>query len=900
MVEGLELHDTEIDKEVTILPINHDLQEIQQQDQHDNVAITIESEPLLDNLPLQSFDEDEGDAGQASTDDIAIAIESDPLLDNLPLQSFDEDENGAGQVSTTIRAAPDAVQTPTTVAPIEDDSEALPHARSYNKPSKLKLAIGLWCHKTGISRTDFDGLFEIFHMPEMATELWTIPSCLATLKRETITQLPLLQLRKKTIPLNPEQLSSDKTPKNKGEVSTKSEGDLIFFDPLHLFKSFITSDIRHKLHLGLGEFHDSPVEIWQSHSWRSSIRTTSGEFAHYLTTQLPIFPSDFLTFRCCNPECDRGCAIDTGTLDKHHLGRVHGIGRDFRSASGATGKIILEIQEVLRFKDLQALSGLNPPLTSNEAMLSWDIFHFLREDRVGKRETKVILDYNFQDDKLLPLAKRMGQSTADLADHTLIRRIYDRGNDPTKPIVRPLCKSNPLRAELELQTFGRDHLEAFDYKRTNRKTISVPLMTFIDGFGLYRNAYRTLVGVYTIFAGLSFQERARRANVIPLTLTPHGSNFADVVDALKAGLIPLDRGVEVKINGETVLLCTFTHAFIGDMPQQQKNSMMKTQRGNLGCRFCFAPADDRGNLSYDSLQNGRYHFQTLEMRKDLESQRTIKAREDYGTKWGFDTSERAAALAEIAPALDILLSRPGDPAHSEYQGLTRIMHNLLLDTLLTPQATHAYAALLRRFPFPPNWPRVQGPLHHLKSYSLSEHARWSLVIPVLLRCWLRENHLRRPLIAVFQSHGTPNDLITQIIKCFAAAATSNCVLMSEHISVSDRENLHQIIMGHRVHLQNLLKTAATSLKADPRRSRSRSRSLEPTRNTSRPDAPTMPTGPETQKNRRNTSEEAQAVQTYLNYMKLPNIHVGIHYPVQANEYGTPANCNVLIGEDKHR
>jgi hypothetical protein len=95
-------------------------------------------------------------------------------------------------------------------------------------------------------------------------------------------------------------------------------------------------------------------------------------FAHYLTTQLPIFPSDFLTFRCYNPECDRGCATDTVTLDKHHLGRVHGIGRDFRSGSGsgATGEILLEVQEVLRFKGLQALSMLNPPLTSNEAMLS--------------------------------------------------------------------------------------------------------------------------------------------------------------------------------------------------------------------------------------------------------------------------------------------------------------------------------------------------------------------------------------------------------------------------------------------------------------------------------------------------------------------------------------------------
>jgi hypothetical protein len=44
-----------------------------------------------------------------------------------------------------------------------------------------------------------------------------------------------------------------------------------------------------------------------------------------------------------NPGCDRGCAIDTVTLDKHHLGRVHDIGHDFRSGSGATDEIILEI-----------------------------------------------------------------------------------------------------------------------------------------------------------------------------------------------------------------------------------------------------------------------------------------------------------------------------------------------------------------------------------------------------------------------------------------------------------------------------------------------------------------------------------------------------------------------------
>ena len=77
------------------------------------------------------------------------------------------------------------VQTPTAAVPfepIQDHSKAIPHTRDLHKPSKLKLAIGLWCHEAGISRNHFSSLFEIFHMPEMTTELWTIPSCLSTLK----------------------------------------------------------------------------------------------------------------------------------------------------------------------------------------------------------------------------------------------------------------------------------------------------------------------------------------------------------------------------------------------------------------------------------------------------------------------------------------------------------------------------------------------------------------------------------------------------------------------------------------------------------------------------------------------------------------------------------------------
>ncbi|OXV05983.1 hypothetical protein Egran_06249, partial [Elaphomyces granulatus] len=36
------------------------------------------------------------------------------------------------------------------------------------------------------------------------------------------------------------------------------------------------------------------------------------------------------------------------------------------------------------------------------------------------------------------------------------------------------------------------------------------------------------MGIYLMVAALTFRERNRRANVLPLTLGPHGNNFEDI------------------------------------------------------------------------------------------------------------------------------------------------------------------------------------------------------------------------------------------------------------------------------------------------------------------------------------------------------------------------------------
>jgi len=141
---------------------------------------------------------------------------------------------------------------------------------------------------------------------------------------------------------------------------------------------------------------------------------------------------------------------------------------------------VLEIQEILLRRDLQ--TQLQPPLLDNEGLLSWNKFHFVREDHINYR-IDVFLDYGFQDEKLNPDRPRPYPPNT-----LIIRRIHDLGAEPEHfpPLITPLCKSHPLRGELEIKTFGREHLERFDQSRSNMTTVSLPLMTFMKMMRTFR------------------------------------------------------------------------------------------------------------------------------------------------------------------------------------------------------------------------------------------------------------------------------------------------------------------------------------------------------------------------------------------------------------------------------
>lgn len=239
------------------------------------------------------------------------------------------------------------------------------------------------------------------------------------------------------------------------------------------------------------------------------------------------------------------------------------------------------------------------------------------------------------------------------------------------------------------------------------------------------------------------------------------------------------------------------------------------------------------------------------------------------------------------------------------------MHELLIKAILTPSAAKEYTAVLRSFLFLPSWLRVQGLLHYLKSYSLSEYVRQSIVIPSLLRYWLQSKYIRQYFLSILQGNSI-QDPIRYIVLQFAAAVRSNSVLISNTMSKTDRSNIYLIVQGYRTNLQQMLQALAQSINADKRRL-SRPTSRVGTLAVYRPTAATEPSLAELLILSRETTltvpdiltrqqsiKQGKKADSYLRSIKKPNMHIAIYYQALAKEYGLLVNFNVTIGEDKHR
>lgn len=58
---------------------------------------------------------------------------------------------------------------------------------------------------------------------------------------------------------------------------------LYFIDPKSLFQAFLNSNTAIGRYKGIAHFMNNPTELYHTIYWSSSIRTTSGEYTHFIS-----------------------------------------------------------------------------------------------------------------------------------------------------------------------------------------------------------------------------------------------------------------------------------------------------------------------------------------------------------------------------------------------------------------------------------------------------------------------------------------------------------------------------------------------------------------------------------------------------------------------------------------
>lgn len=846
-------------------------------------------------------------------------------------------------------------------ADLNDPSEIIPSIQQnkFLEISQFEKALTAYIELTNMSRRDYASLVDVLRLlpgadGDVHPLIAALPKQLSTLRDRLRRRLPLMKMRKAEIPLNVmklptlppgmkaeerEQIQAFKLKlaehrrgvrsKGKGKDKAISENapptaaelkllaldlpkitmNLTFFDPISVFKNFIASDIVKRSYSGPGTFVDNPTELYHSNAWLSSIRASSGRYAHVLIEGQPgpaIFPSEFIYYWCMDMGCFcQDISEDSEDIRNIHIGRVVGFGWDKRTNSCTLEfphELALQIQEA--FPAHRNNMICQPNQDNDELVLTSDLTYIPESRAFSHAEANVFLDCHWGEHMTslyhpeTSLLKRSAPPTFPKyhtvntpwvrnQEYYVVRRII------VGDVLVPICHTHPPRAELELKVYGRE-LYANEWDSTAPgvlPVVSFPMLTFIDGFGVYRNSYRTLMGLYFTPAALTADERLRPGSIFPLVLGPHASDFGDVIASLKT-MAYADRGIVEEINGQDTRMCAFTMAYIGDMPQQAENSGLKGPRATKFCRFCNIASvgkhisDPNQPFYVDVHQEGRFHNQTLQMQNMMLGLRSETAKEAYGKQWGL--SSPSPALASISPALDLIVSRPMDPAHSEFSGLSTLAHYLLRDGILTKDASLEYALQLRVFPFPPGWQRLQSPIHHLASYDMSAHAQWSMIIPVLLRQWLKLEHIKPAFIEQAQQFVIGTPVIDLIVSSFTKIIKSNMTLMGRDISIEQRDNMGKIILSARYAFNRLAMIAAASVG----RSQAPSRVGTPAR------APSATPGPAGFGTVEATGRGLAS--QFANDTLRPNIHIGMHYPVIANEYSLPVNVNTFTGENLHR
>jgi hypothetical protein len=105
--------------------------------------------------------------------------------------------------------------------------------------------------------------------------------------------------------------------------------------------------------------------------------------------------------------------------------------------------------------------------------------------------------------------------------------------------------------------------------------------------------------------------------------------------------------------------------------------------------------------------------------------------------------------------------------------------DVLFEHAIQPAVLHPLAKAFHMCELPVGWGKIQNPIRRCNSWGLQEQGRVCIILPLILRTWLKTTYLREEIVERLQSEFavdideglTPADGFISIFTTFAQAST---------------------------------------------------------------------------------------------------------------------------------
>jgi hypothetical protein len=168
----------------------------------------------------------------------------------------------------------------------------------------------------------------------------------------------------------------------------------------------------------------------------------------------------------------------------------------------------------------------------------------------------------------------------------------------------------------------------------NLHFLKIFLDIYVDDFGIYRNTYHSLGGVYLQFGNMPFALRKQLKNHFLLGFVPFGARFDDFIKPVLEDIKSLENGLIMKTLNGFAWVIGGLGCVTADLSQGNDLADVKRHGANHGCRTCNISNDQYTNPGYDFMKNAHFHHQTNERFIEIRNQHSKVNKERLATKYG--------------------------------------------------------------------------------------------------------------------------------------------------------------------------------------------------------------------------------------------------------------------------